>query len=104
MNTLERTPEQLNRYGLFLVAQERELAEKLGQAVPPAKDVDGKDRAAVEDAVSEAFVHLIDVRMKVWGDGVDPVAWQRTRVEDGRTGEEIFKELDDLVHEFSRMT
>jgi len=104
MNTLQRTPEQLNRYGVILVAQARELAEKLGQPVPPAKDLDNKDRAGVEDAVSEAHELLADVRMKVWGDGLDPVAWERTKIDDGRTGEEIFERLGDLIHDFSRMT
>src|SRR5437763_444173 len=104
MNTIQRTPEQLNRYGVILVVQTRELAEKLGQPVPAAKEVDVKDRAAVEDAVSEAHELLADVRMKVWGDGLEPVAWERTKVDDGRTGEEIFERLGDLIHEFSRMT
>jgi len=103
MNTVQRTPEQWNRYGVILVTQARELAEKLGQPVPPAKDVDVKDRADVEDAVSEADELLANIRLKR-GDGVDPVAWERIRVEDGRTGEEIFDRLGELIYDFSQMS
>lgn len=98
----ERTLDELKQYGIALAAQARELTEKLGLPVPASKAVDINDRAAVENAVSEAHELIADIRMKVPGD-VDPVAWERTRVEDGRTGDEIFERLSDVIHEFSRM-
>jgi hypothetical protein len=98
MNIIQRTPDQWNRYGVILVTQARELAEKLGQPVPTLKNVKMDDRAAVLDAVSDAHELLADVWMKIPSE-VDPVDWERTKVEDGRTGEEIWTRLDDVMHE-----
>jgi hypothetical protein len=102
MSTHQRTLDELNQYGAILVAQARELAEKLGQPVPPERTIDVNDRTAVENAVSEAHQLITEIRMRVPAD-VDRVAWERTRVQDGRTGEEIFDRLGVVIHEFSQM-
>jgi hypothetical protein len=96
-----KTLEELKRYGIILATQARELAAKLGQdgGVVSARSTD--DLETVLKEVSDAHELLADIRSRVPGE-IDPVAWERTKVEDGRTGEEIFERLGDVIHDVIR--
>jgi folate-binding Fe-S cluster repair protein YgfZ len=100
MVKLRSKQEQIN-YGKILVVQARELVEKLGQAVPPLSRAGASEFELVANQVSEAHELLADTRMKVPAE-ISEVDWEQTRIDDGRTGEDIFGRLGDLIHEMSR--
>jgi hypothetical protein len=95
----KRNLEELTRYGRILAGQARDIATQLGENVATKRYPN--NQSGVEQEVSDAHELLANIRMRVPGE-VDPVAWERTTV-DGRTAEEIFERLGDVIHEFSRM-
>jgi hypothetical protein len=97
----KRRLESLVQRTEILVGQATELATKLNQPITEFSKSSGTDLASLIDRASAAHEVIADIRSKV-PEFVDPVEWERTKVEDGRTGEEIFERLGDLVHDLIR--
>jgi hypothetical protein len=93
--------ESLARRTEILVSQAMELTPKLKQPTNGFSKSTGTDLQSLIDRASDAHEVIADIRAKV-PEFIDPVQWERTKVEDGRTGEDIFERLGDLVHDLIR--
>lgn len=82
----------------ILVEQAKELSTKLGQSTAGFGRPTGDDLASLIAEVSAAYAAIVEIRSGV-PETVDSVEWERTRIEDGRTGEDIFERLGDLIND-----
>jgi hypothetical protein len=85
----------------ILVAQAKELATKLGQPVAGFRNQTGDDIDNLIEEASAAHEVIAVIRQSV-PETIDPVAWEQTKIEDGRTGEDIFERLGDVIHDLIR--
>jgi hypothetical protein len=85
----------------ILVEQAKELAPKLGRTTANFREPTSDDLESLIEEASAAHEVIVEIRSKV-PENVDPVAWERTRIEDGRTGEDIFERLGDVIHDLIR--
>src|SRR5437870_5269687 len=90
--------DDFDRYGAILVQQARDLCEELGRPMDERGGAVGNE-APIREQVSAAHTHVANIRSEVPAT-VDPVAWERTKV-DGRTADEIFERLADWIEKES---
>src|SRR5207237_2079499 len=80
----------------ILVEQALELSGKLGQSTKLAIPRETDDIGHVIAHVSAAHEALAALRGSM-PETVNPVEWERTRIDDGRTGDDILDQLGDLI-------
>jgi len=85
----------------ILVEQARELATLLKQPGTGFRNAKGDDLDGLIEEASAAHEVVTELRSNV-PEVIDLVEWERTQIEDGRTGEDIFERLGDLVHDLIR--
>lgn len=97
-----RTADELLRYGQILVGQSRELCDKLSRPIPAVRSEEfGNDLQVLAAAVSDAHNHLANVR-STRVDSASATAWEKASV-DGRSGDDIFDRLADVIEELQEM-
>jgi hypothetical protein len=90
--------DEVKRYAVVLATQAWELAIKLGREAPlPVGRMSDSIKTILKE-VSDAHELLADIRSEI-----DPVLWEQTKVDDGRTGVDIFDRLADVIEDLIRL-